>query len=285
MLCCPPDQGAWVRRAQVWLGTLVEVALPADQASDRRFDAAFAAVAAVHRRLHPQLRGSDLRRIARQAHRQVLRVDRGTHQLLALAQRLWRDSGGLFDPSLPARGGARLDALRLLPAQRVRARAPLQLDLGGIAKGHAVDRAVAALRAQGCRSGVVNAGGDLRHFGPGWQPVRVRLPHAPAMAPVLFELRDAAAATSADTYRRPGQGLLDRRMRRQRSFGGSVTVVAPTCALADALTKIVALRPQPALRLLRRHRAHALCIDAAGRARSTLAGRTRQFRMAAGAPA
>ena len=68
-----------------------------------------------------------------------------------------------------------------------------------------------------------------RHFGPGWQPVRVRLPHAPTMAPVLFELRDAAAATSADTYRRPGQGLLDRRMRRQRSYGGSVTVVAPSC--------------------------------------------------------
>lgn len=281
MPCCLPEDDAWVRRAQVWLGTLVEVALPADQATEPGFDAAFAAVAAVHRRLHPRRRGSDLRRIALLAHRQTLRVHRDTHELLALAQRLWRDSGGLFDPSLPARNGARLDALRLLPAQRVRCRAPLRLDLGGIAKGHAVDRAVAALRASGCRSGLVNAGGDLRRFGPGWQPVRVRLPHAPAMAPVLIELRDAAAATSADTHRRPGQGLLDPRARRQQGFGGSITVVATRCALADGLTKIVALRPQRALRLLRRHRAHALCIDATGRARTTVAGVTDRLRIAA----
>jgi thiamine biosynthesis lipoprotein len=268
-----------VRRAQAWLGTLVEVALPAAEASEARFDAAFAAVATVHRRMHPCLRGSDLRRIARLAHRRPLRVDRHTHALLALAQRLWRDSGGLFDPSLPARGGARLDALRLLPAQRVRSRAPLRLDLGGIAKGYAVDRAVAALRSHGCRSGMVNAGGDLRGFGAAWQPVRVRLPQAPASAPVLFELRDAAAATSADTFRGPGGALFDRRAQRRRAFDGSVTVVAPTCALADALTKIVALRPRPALRLLHRYRAHALRIDAVGRLWTTLARSTGQLRL------
>jgi thiamine biosynthesis lipoprotein len=221
-----------------------------------------------------------LRRIARLAHRRPLRVHRHTHALLALAQQLWRDSGGLFDPSLPARGGARLDALRLLPAQRLRSVAPLRLDLGGIAKGHAVDRAVAALRAQGCRSGWVNAGGDLRHFGMHWQPLRVRLPHAPAQTPVLLELRDAAVATSADTHRRPGHGLLDRRSGRRHSYNGSVTVVAGSCALADALTKVVALRPQRALRLLRRHRAHALHIAADGRARWTLGAATPQVRAA-----
>jgi thiamine biosynthesis lipoprotein len=252
----------------VWLGTLVEVALPAEQACDAHFDAAFAAVADVHRRLHPRQRGSQLRRIALLAHRRPLRVDRDTHALLALAQRLWRDSGGLFDPSLAARGGARLDALRLLSAQRVCSKAPLRLDLGGIAKGHAVDRAVAALRARGCRDAVVNAGGDLRHLGNSWHPVRVRLPHAPGQAPVLLEVRGAAAATSADTYHE--RALQDRRRGRRRlGFDGSVTVVAPSCALADALTKVVALRPHRALRLLRRHGAQSLCIDAGGRARST----------------
>ncbi len=280
MPCCPPEDGAWLRRAQIWLGTLVEVALPAGQARAEHFDAAFAAVAAVHRQLHPQQRGSRLRHIARAAHRRPVRVDRHTYALLGLAQRLWRDSGGLFDPSLAARGGARLDALHLLPAQRVRSRAPLRLDLGGIAKGHAVDRAVAALRALGCRSGLVNAGGDLHHFGPAWQPVRVRLPHLPAMTPVLLDVRNAAVATSADTHRCPGRGLFDRRRGRRRPFDGSVTVVAPNCALADALTKVVALRPQRALRLLRRHGAHALCIDATGRARSTLSGSSARVRLA-----
>jgi thiamine biosynthesis lipoprotein len=44
-------------------------------------------------------------------------------------------------------------------------RVPLALDLGGIAKGYAIDRAIEALRAAGCVSGLVNAGGDLRVYG------------------------------------------------------------------------------------------------------------------------
>jgi FAD:protein FMN transferase len=273
MPCCLPPEEAWVRRAQLWLGTLVEVALPAAQASAARFDAAFAAVAHVHQRLHPHARGSDLRRIARAAHHGPVRIHRQSHELLALAQQLWRDSGGLFDPSLPARGGASLAALRLLPARRVRSTAALRLDLGGIAKGHAVDRAVAALRALGCRAGVVNAGGDLRQFGAQvWHPVRVRLPHDLAQAPLLLAVRDAAVATSAYGPHAAGDTTLHDRRRGlpPRVWNGSVTVVAPNCALADALTKVVALRPQRAPSLLRRHRAQALRIDARGRATATL---------------
>ena len=275
MHCCPPEP-AWVRRAQVWLGTLVEVALPQDEATAVRFDAAFAEVARVHRLMHPNARGSDLRRIARRAHRRAVRVDPRTFDVLQLAQALWRDSAGAFDPSLPARGGADFGSLELRSrGRRVRTLAPLHLDLGGIAKGHAVDLAVAALRAKGCRRGVVNAGGDLRCLGDhDWHPVRVRLPHDPAQAPALLEVRGAAVATSADTHRRPGGGLRDGRRlghRRPCAHDGSVTVIAPSCAVADALTKLVALQPQRATRWLNRHRAHALRIDHAGRATTTLA--------------
>jgi len=43
--------------------------------------------------------------------------------------------------------------------------APVHIDLGGIAKGYAVDRALMALRTAGCRGALVNAGGDLAVFG------------------------------------------------------------------------------------------------------------------------
>lgn len=263
-----------MRRAQVWLGTRVEVALPPDEANNERFDAAFAEVARVHHLMHPRGRGSDLRRIARLAHRRAVCVDPRTFAVLQLAQALWRDSAGAFDPSLPAHGGADFGALELRSSGRhVRTGAPLRLDLGGIAKGHAVDLALAALRAQGCRRAIVNAGGDLRCLGADdWHAVHLRLPHEPAQAPMLLAVRDAAVATSADTHRVPGSGLRDgRRRRRPRRHDGSVTVVAPTCALADGLTKLVALQPHRAMRCLRRRRAHALRIDDAGRASTTLA--------------
>lgn len=284
MPCCEPDE-PWSWRAQVWLGTLVEVALPRNEATDARFDAAFAEIARVQRLMHPDAPGSDPRRIARLAHRRAVRVDRRTFEVLRLALALWRDSAGTFDPSLPARGGADLGALQLdARGRNVRTRAPLRLDLGGIAKGHAVDLALDALRAQGCRRAIVNAGGDLRCLGAAdWHAVRVRLPNDPDRAPALLEVRNVAVATSADTHRRPGTGLRDGRRRRARAHDGSVTVVAPTCALADALTKIVALQPQRAPRWLRRHRAHALRIDAAGRATTTLADDPAHVRLAGSA--
>lgn len=284
MHSCPPET-TWVRRAQVWLGTLVEVALPSADATEARFAAAFAAVALVHRRMHPRQPGSDLRRIARVAHRRALRVHAQTFEVLQLAQALWRESAGAFDPSLPSRGTADFGALQLHPRSRcVRTHATLRIDLGGIAKGHAVDQAVHALRAQGCRRAIVNAGGDLRCLGEtDWHAVRLRLPHEPKSAAVL-SVRDAALATSADTFRTPGTGLRDGRRRRARAHDGSVTVIAPSCAWADALTKLVALRPRRATNCLRRHRAHALRIDGSGAASTTLSGDEAHVRLGPSRP-
>jgi thiamine biosynthesis lipoprotein len=271
-----------VTRAQPWLGTLVEVALPPDDATDARFDAAFAAIAHVHRRMNAHDAASDLQRIARFAHRRPVAIDRQTFAVLALAQQLARATRGCFDVTVPALGGHRggrcrthsrhgqgadgMRALHLRPGLRVHTESALRLDLSGIAKGHAVDRAVAALRRAGAGSGLVNAGGDLCVFGADvWLPVRVRLPQSATLALPLFEVRLAAVATSADYFRDHGGALFDPRSGRVRPFDGSISVVAPTCALADALTKVVALMPARAAPLLARCGAQAFRIDANSR--------------------
>lgn len=277
MHCSPPPEapptGRWCVRAQPWLGTLVEVALPPADASEARFAAAFAAIAHAHRRMSPHDRRSDLACIARHAHRRPVRVDRETAAVLRLAQRLWADTRGRFDVAVPGRrerAGSAFGTLRLGSGRRVRTGAPLVLDLGGIAKGHAVDLAVDALRRSGATAGLVNAGGDLRSFGSGhWTPVRVRLPGAASFAPPLFELCDAAAATSSDDFRGRSRALLDPRRGGHRRYPGSITVVAPTCAVADALTKLVALMPVRAPRLLARWQADALRIAPGASALST----------------
>jgi len=148
----------------------------------------------------------------------------------------------------------------------------MALDLGGIAKGYAVDHAVARLRASGAAAGLVNAGGDLRVFGQrAWIPIRIRHSADPAMAAALFEVQDAAVATSGDYFRR--EGLFDPRSRRARAYGGSITVVAPSCTLADALTKIVALTPAGVSWLLAAHGAQAFRMQtASGTLRCLTAG-------------
>ena len=99
MPCCPHPDG-WVAQAQVWLGTLVEVALPAAESSDTCFAVAFAAIAHVHRVMSAHDASSDLARIAREAHRATVTVDAGTYAVLQLAQQLFRESGGTLDVAI-----------------------------------------------------------------------------------------------------------------------------------------------------------------------------------------
>jgi thiamine biosynthesis lipoprotein len=124
------------------------------------------------------------------------------------------------------------------------------LDLGGIAKGYGVDRAVDALRARGVTQAVVNVGGDLYALGvaAGGGPWRVgiRSPEDPRRLAGELEVSDAAVATSGDylqyfSYR--GQRyhhLLDPHTAApRRTPVRSVTVVAGTCLVADAAATAV----------------------------------------------
>jgi len=256
--CAAPE--AWVTRAQPWLGTLVEIALPPADATEPRFAAGFAAIAHVHRKMSPQEASSDLASIAGDAHVRPVRIDPDTYAVLELARALWQESGGLFDVTVAPAG--RMAALHLEGACRVGTDEPLALDLGGIAKGYAVDRAVDALKAAGALSGRVNAGGDLRAFGTkDWTPVHVRHPADPSRVVALFEMGDAAVATSADYFRDDPDVLFDPRSGRARAYGGSITVVAPTCAQADALVKVIAL-DEARTPLLERHGAQAFRLPA-----------------------
>ena len=142
----------------------------------------------------------------------------------------------------------RLDDLRLLEDHQVVTTAPLYLDLGGIAKGAAVDRAVEALLALGMTSGCVNAGGDLRVFGPSTQAIHVRRPTAPHTSVYVGDLQDGALATSGD-YVAPH--LIDPARQTPLCTQQSFSVLAPRCAVADALTKVYAVTGDahhPALR-------------------------------------
>jgi FAD:protein FMN transferase len=142
-------------------------------------------------------------------------------------------------------------------------RAPVALDLGGIAKGYAVDRAVDSLVAHGCSAGIVNAGGDLRAFGTHREKLLLRCPDG-SFSPLEFA--DAALAVSdLDTEGRPSehQGYYVRGKAASPHFRHAA-VLANDAATADALVKCVLLCPREITnRLLRAFNATQVSANAA----------------------
>jgi thiamine biosynthesis lipoprotein len=239
-----------------WLGTFVEIRVAANGAhAERAIEAGFAAISLVHEKMSPLVSASDVSRLRRSATGGVLQLHPWTWEVLSVAQLFAAWSNGEFDPTLSrrARDGGNWYGFEILSSNRVCVRGPVpDLDLGGIAKGFAVDRAVDALRVEGIESGAVNAGGDLRAFGSVAQPLAIRDPQTPSQIYHLGILQDEAVATSTNaTDPRGGGRLLRARGRRLWIGRGSASVRAASCMMADALCKVVAaMGPKGAQSLL-----------------------------------
>jgi thiamine biosynthesis lipoprotein len=128
----------------------------------------------------------------------------------------------------------------------------MRLDLGGIAKGYAIDRAIEAMRAGGAVGGMVDVGGDIRCFGrrkDETQQWLVGLQNPDVEGDLLLKLRlnDVAVATSGD-YRRfvliegkKYSHIFDPAMTTSAKELASVTIIAPTAMQADILATAVSV--------------------------------------------
>lgn len=234
-----------VNRATIGLGTFVSVQAVADSedAAHAAVTAAFAAVARVDRLMHPTRHGSDLSALRSAAGGSAIRIDPWTYRVLLLSQQLYHASQHGFDPCLPDAQGSLSDlefsaAGASSVAPTITVHAPVHIDLGGIAKGFAVDCALDTLRLAGCHAGMVNCGGDVAVFGD--EPQRMAcVGHA--MNTLWVTLQNCALASSdTQSADRPAehQGYYDGSNRSAITVGRAV-VRAPTAALADGLTKCV----------------------------------------------
>ncbi len=262
-----PGTRAWLRRARPSLGTIVEISV-----NDRRrdsqlhdaLDAAFSDIERVHALMSFQTPDSELSRLNGDAIVRPRQVDPHTYAVFQAALRMAALSGGAFNPCIApslekwgllprSKAAAGLAGswrhIELLPGCRIRYAGPVRVDLGGIAKGYAVDLAVRSLRRSGIENMVVNAGGDLRVAGPESHDVRLRHPSAPLCSTHTLDLRNAALATSAGYFsRRAGvagevSALVNPRDGTPYLGGRSISVRAENCMTADALTKVVLFAP------------------------------------------
>ena len=255
-----------IRRARPWLGTFVEIACD-DLAA---IEAGFAAIAHVHARMSFHHDNSDLAALRDATPGSIVAVDGETVQVLRLALELYRASGGLFDVTI----GRQLVSTKFLPRMtaqpltyyngkatdieiaddtHVICHRPMLIDLGGIAKGHATDVAVAAMQNAGAVQGIVNAGGDLRVFGDASETIWLR--RADGQLGSSLEAKNIAVASSSNLlFRRTLRGAQHSphigRARRAMLTDDAITVTAPTCAFADAITNVAMADMDLARRLL-----------------------------------
>jgi thiamine biosynthesis lipoprotein len=287
----PVEPTIEVIRARPLLGTLVQIQAsgPANQIQ-HAVDLALAAIEHVQRLMSYHDPDSEISMLNREATLGPRQVHEDTYAVLAAALRFSRLSEGAFDPCV----GSLLEQWGYLPThdaplapyracrpdwrdvellrdRQVRFRRPLRLDLGGIAKGYAVDQAVRALQVGGAFDVLVNAGGDLRVWGEHTRSIEVRYPLVPARAIHAVPLRDAAIATSGAYYSRRQLGptevsaLLDPRSLKPHLGADSVSVRAADCLSADALTKVVLFAsPQLAEKVLAECDAEAFVQQPAG---------------------
>ncbi|MBI3345110.1 MAG: FAD:protein FMN transferase [Gammaproteobacteria bacterium] len=278
-----------VERMRPLLGTFVTIraqgAVDASEAAvAAAVESAFVAISRVDRLMSFHRRGSDIGRLNRARPGTRLRVHRWTYQVLREAQRLRLESGGAFNcnvgtplmragllPKLvrgqPVRRRHALPDIHLDQYRWIRLSARVVFDLGGIAKGFAVDKAVETLQRGGIASGLVNAGGDMRVFGVEPQPVWARCPSDPANVRMIGMLTNGAIATSAAYFvdRNPSGGaaasaIVKATTGRRVRMASSVSVVARSGMLADALTKVAVIKQRLPSRLARYARARMVTI-------------------------
>ena len=213
-------------------GTRVDVAVYGD--SQEAADAAAYAVLREFDRLHRAYHAwepSELTALnAALARGETAEVSDELAAMLADAQHIAATGDGLFNPALGAlialwgfhtdtfvpqrpdpsaleallHAGPSMDDLHI-EGNRVSSRNPaVQLDLGGYAKGYALDRAAAILRENGVNNALINIGGNVMALGrKGDQPWRIGVQHPRMPAPIAtLPLYDGEAVGTSGDYQR-----------------------------------------------------------------------------------
>jgi thiamine biosynthesis lipoprotein len=278
----------WVERVHDGImGTRIAVELWAETRAqgDAAIDAVLDEMRRVDAAMSTYKPTSELSRVNEHAAKQPVKIGSELFQLLATALQYSRDTDGAFDITYASvgymydfRNRQRPDQSsidRALPAidyrhvlldkqtQTIRfARAGVRIDLGGIGKGHAVDRAIAVLQSRGIERALVTAGGDSRiigdRFGQPWV-IGIRHPDRKNEVIARIPLEDAALSTSGDYERYFDENgiryhhIIDPNTGRSASKVRSTTIIGPTATRTDGLSKTAfVLGPERALEIYNR---------------------------------
>ena len=268
-----PARADWYAREEAIMGTriAVEVWHEDGAAAEAAIDAVIAEMHRVDALMSTYKPESQLSRVNREAAAGPVKVEPELARLVARALEFSEMSDGAFDVTYASVGylydyragkhptdaeiAAALPAINWrhvvvdTAASTIRFLRPgVRVDLGGIAKGHAVDSCIALLEARGVTNATVTAGGDSRILGDRrGRPWIVGIRHPDDRGRVIARIpvEDAAISTSGDYERFFDEDgvryhhIIDPKTGKSPHGVRSVTIIAPASTLAEGLTKSV----------------------------------------------
>jgi len=273
---------------QVAMGTVVEITLIAndEEAAKKGALQAFQEVKRIEYLMSPWIESSDVSRINRSAGNDGVRVSPEIVEVIKRAYEVSKLSEGGFDITVgplvqlwrkareggaPPRMEEVKETLNLVNFRNLKThygekvslrKKGMTFDLGGIAKGYAVDRAFELLKGLGYRNLVVNAGGDLRVGGSkpdGPWSIGIQHPRESEKITARISISDMAVATSGDYEKffihqgKRYHHILNPRNGFPAEGCQSVTVLHKEATTADALaTAIFVLGPEKGYALCQR---------------------------------
>jgi thiamine biosynthesis lipoprotein len=247
-------------RCKPMLGTYVEISVSGKVSNTdliKQSEAAFAAISKIHHTMSFHCPDSELSKMNRLAIKAPFEVSEPMLKVLQLADRLHKATKGLFDLSI----APKLIALGHLPSQphwteqdlehcgtwsdielrgsNIEFKKPLLLDLGGIAKGLAVDQAIQTVSSD--VSIVVNAGGDIAMSR--WENQTIDIKHCSGKL-IEVTMIDAAVASSSSYYNAGNSNIINPLIGQASKSEDTFSAFAPSCMIADAMTKVAYLMNQ-----------------------------------------
>jgi FAD:protein FMN transferase len=288
LLGCTSSQKIY-KRTQLLMGTTVEITAVAgdEETADAAMTAAFGEIRRIENLLSTYKDTSELSRVNQSAGRSPVEVSSEVLDVVEESLRVSDLTGGGFNIALgpaialwgitegaPIPTDDQLEAVRplvdyteigLVPSKRTifLPKKGMRLDVGGIGKGYAADRAAAIMETRGVHNGIIAVAGDIKTFGlkPDGSPWRIAVRHPRREDRPLGEitLGEEAVSTSGDYerfYIRDGRRyhhILDPRTLRPSDRSESVTIIAREAILTDALaTGIFVMGPEKGMALIER---------------------------------
>ncbi len=278
----------WVSRIEDGImGTRIVVELWADDkaAGNRAIDAVIAEMERIDREMSTYKSDSEVSRVNAAAAKDPVKISAELFDLLSTSLEYSRLTNGAFDITYASVGfmydfrahqkPTEEQIQTALPAVNYRhvlldakertvrfTQAGVRIDLGGIGKGHAVDRGIAILKSLGVTHALVTAGGDSRilgdRFGTPWI-IGIRHPDDKSKVIAKIPLDDTAISTSGDYERYFDENgkryhhIIDPRTGHSASKVRSATILAGTATRTDGLSKTAfVLGPDEAMKLYNR---------------------------------
>ncbi len=265
------------KRSEILLDTFVEISIrTTDKNPDALIDSAFSLMSGYEDRLSYFKDGSEIVRM-NLSDTTRFTISEDVRSMMALGAELYTKTDSLYDLSIGvlsdlwdfeneivpdsaaivvAQRCVGFDKLTVSDAELIKP-VGFKINLGSVAKGYIIDRAVEFLMTKDVLSGYINAGGDIRYFGDiGTMRVGIRHPRDREDVIAVLNLKECAVVTSGDYERFFIQNdvryhhIINPMTGYPAQNTISVTVIAPNATLADALsTAMFLLKPEKAIEL------------------------------------